>query len=433
MTNDPTLTVLFGDEPVADLRSSATGMLELLYRPEIVARLDGRILLSVSLPVRRDAYSDERARPFLDGLLPEGLPRQQLFRRFRIEPSDVFGLLREIGRDCAGAISFLPAGELGEPAESKVEWLSEVDVTTLLEELPLRPLGADPEHGIRMSLAGSQNKLPVVLDDDGRIGLPQGHTPSSHIIKPISAERTGSGKPAYPGLVENEAFCLRLAANAGLPAADVAVRRIGDQRVLVVRRYDRRVAGPRGLVRLHQEDACQALGVPPGRKYEEQGGPGIVKILDLIRRVSVQAGEDILSFLDRTAFNVAVANLDAHGKNTALLYDGGIHLAPMYDVISTAVYPRLSGNLAMSIGGQYQADQVTPRHWWTLLEEAGLNTANARRRLADLADRTIAAIEPTRAAARTQDFDHEVLDQIEQEIRRRVEPLVELRSFRPRA
>ena len=339
---DRSLEVLLQDEPVAYLRSLTMGNAELDYREDVVLRHEGKYLLSVSLPVRKETYGGMQTRPFLEGLLPEGRLREQLCRRFRLDPSDVFGLLREIGRDCAGAISFVPAeeppAELGGPP---VDWLTEENVAELIEELPFRPLGADPPHGVRMSLAGAQNKLPVVIAA-GIIGLPRGRTPSTHILKPLSSERTGSGQPAYPGLVENEAFCLRLADVVGLPAAKTSVRSIGGSRILVVERYDRGLHQNR-TSRLHQEDLCQALGIPPAQKYEEQGGPGVKDVLGLLRRVSTDAGRDILSLLERTAFNVAIANLDAHGKNIALLYAEGIRLAPMYDLICTAVYPRLAG------------------------------------------------------------------------------------------
>lgn len=428
---DSTLKVLFQDEPVADLRSLNMGNAELSYHEEVVLRHDGEYLLSVSLPVRKGTYGGPETRPFLEGLLPEGRLREQLCQRFGLDVSDVFGLLREIGRDCAGAISFLPTEEPSDETRGpSVDWLTEEDVVELIDELPLRPLGVDPPHGVRMSLAGAQNKLPVVIDAAGLIGLPRGQTPSTHILKPLSSERTGSGQPAYPGLVENEAFCLRLAAAIGLPAAKASVRRIGGSRVLVVERYDR-VLRQNRAVRLHQEDLCQALGIPPARKYEEQGGPGVKDVFGLLRRVSTEAGRDILSFLERTAFSVGIANLDAHGKNIALLYADGIHLAPMYDVICTVVYPRLTGRLAMNIGGQFQADQVTPRHWSKLLDDASLNTVNARRRLAAVGERILVALGPTRAEARAQDFDHEILDQIERRVRERAERLTALAAYEP--
>ncbi len=420
------LTVWFQDERVADLKSDTKGNLELTYREPITARREGEFLLSVSLPVRKDTYPDAQARPFLDGLLPEGRLREQLCQRFRLELSDVFGLLREIGRDCAGAISFIPPEEAIEAGS--VAWLSEEDAGRLIEELPLRPLGADPPHGVRMSLAGGQSKVPVVLDAGGQLGLPRGRTPSTHILKPPSSERTGSGRPAYPGLVENEAFCLRLAANCGLTAAQVTVRRFADATVLVVERYDRLRLPSGEATRLHQEDTCQALGIEPGRKYEEQGGPGIADVLDLLRSVSADAGRDVLSFLERTAFNLGIANLDAHGKNIALLYQRGIRLAPMYDLICTAIYPRLSGRLAMSIGGQFQADQVTARHWIALLEQTHLNTVGARRRLAEVGERMMDAVTRTRQEARDDGFNHEALEEVEIVVKERARRLIAIRT-----
>src|SRR5207248_3174069 len=154
----------------------------------------------------------------------------------------------------------------------------------------------------------------VVVGTDGRVGLPVGATPSTHILKPPSVATTGSGRPAFPWLVENEAFCQRLAAHAGIAAARVAIRPVGELRTLLVERYDR-ARDPAGrTTRLHQEDLCQALGVPPARKYEMEGGPSIEAAVRLLRQISTEP-TDVLAFLERVAFNVLVGNNDAHGKN----------------------------------------------------------------------------------------------------------------------
>jgi serine/threonine-protein kinase HipA len=424
--------VLLQGQPVADLRRTTTGGVELAYRESVADASAGEYVLSISLPVQKDPYPDRAARPFLDGLLPEGRLREQLCQQFRLDLSDVFGLLSEIGRDCAGAISFVPPNESSSSSGDSVRWLSEKEFGQLLDELPSRPLGADPAHGVRMSLAGAQNKIPMVVDAAGRLGLPSGLTPSTHILKPASSERTLRGRPRFPGLVENEAFCLRLAGNCGFSSPSVKVRTVAQIPVLLIERYDRVRAENSATLRVHQEDVCQALGKLPSQKYEEHGGPGVVDVVNLLRRVSADAGRDVLDFLDRTAFNFAIGNLDAHGKNVSLLYRGGIRLAPMYDLVSTAVFPHLETHLAMSIGGQFQADQVNPRHWVALLEAANLNTVGAQRRLARVGERLMAALGPTREQARSEGFDHEKLNEVERCVKTGATKLLALQKYEPR-
>src|SRR5581483_10986283 len=214
------------------------------------------------------------------------------------------------------------------------------------------------------------------------------------------------------------AFCMRLAKNVGLDVAETRIQDLAGERVLIVTRYDRRVTD--GLIRrIHQEDVCQALGVPPHRKYEEHGGPGMAAVIDLLRTFSVAAAHDVLEFVDRMAFNFVIGNLDGHGKNTSLLHDdAGIVLSPAYDIVCTLAYPHLDRRLAMGIGGQFQADQVTARHWAQLLSSAGLDTAALRRRLRDLAARILGQFELTRQQAAAGGFLHEVINDIEEQARR---------------
>jgi serine/threonine-protein kinase HipA len=409
------LAVYLNGERIATLHDAGQGYAALVYGPEIVAARLGAPLVSVSLPVRSELYPGVETRAFLDGLLPEGDARRQIAARYGLEEADVFGFLAAIGGDCAGALSFLPA-DAPPPAEDEtdVEWLDEGELARHIRELPLRPLADDPEGRVRISLAGAQPKLALVRDPEtGRVGLPRGTTPSTHIVKPANPLRLGDGELAFPELVENEAYCLRVARHAGLLSAAGRVETLGGVRCLVVERYDRIRREDGRVLRLHQEDACQALRIPPARKYEEHGGPGLVQIADLVRRTSSRVAQDLPALLDRVAVSFVLGDDDAHGKNVSLLHTGaGVRLAPAYDLVSTAVYPALTPGLAMRIGGEVDGDLLTAEHWRRELAACGLGTVAAARRLAATGTSIVAAVESARADARARGFEAPVLEAI---------------------
>jgi serine/threonine-protein kinase HipA len=424
------LIVLLSGEPVGVLTSSGDGRGTIEYLPEVVERSPDLPLLSLSLPVRREPYSAGETNPFLDGLLPEGAVRSALARRWRLAENDVFGLLAIAGRDCAGAVAFVPEEKVTAGEGESVRWLDESELEQLLDELPIRPLGDEPEQGIRISLAGAQEKLVVVIGQDGRVGLPRGDTPSTHILKPSPSLRTRGGRPAFPNLVVNEAFCLTLARRCGIEAAAPALRRVGTEEILVVERFDRRTEGGR-VLRLHQEDVCQALGIDPQRKYQADGGPSAADVIRLLRTRSARAAEDVLAFIDRLVLAITIGNADAHAKNCSLLLEHGrVRLAPAYDLICTAVYPGISSTLAMAIGDQYQADQVTPRHWAQLLAECDLDTMALRRRMARLAEALAQETGPVAKDLRDRGANGEILDAIAATIQRRTRPIIALPDWR---
>ena len=264
-----------------------------------------------------------------------------------------------------------------------MRWLDDPSLAQTIADLPRKPLFADPEDGIRLSLAGAQDKLPVVVEGD-RIGIPLGRTPSTHIVKTPIAH--------FDDTVANEAFCLELAGVLGLSAATAEVRAAAGRDFLLVERYDRRREVGGRVERIHQEDFCQALAIPPQLKYESEGGPGLADCFGLLRRVSGERAADVIGLLDAVTLNFLIGNHDAHGKNFSLLHDGrSIALAPLYDLVATAVYPGLDRKLAMSIGGEYRPDYVRRRHVERFAAAAGLGAAAARRRMLALAARAPAA------------------------------------------
>lgn len=366
--------------------------------------------LSQSLPLRAEPFDDRAARPYFAGLLPEGAKLSLIAQALHVSRKNDFGLLDGIGGECAGAVTLLEPRQKPEAPDSpnEVRWLDGMQLLRLLDEMPKRPMLAG-EDGIRLSLAGAQDKLPVVAEGH-RIGVPLQGTPSSHIIKPPIAGVAGS--------VFNEGFCMRLAAALKLDVARASIHGISDQRFLLVERYDRQLAkqgkaAPTQLQRLHQEDFCQALGVAPETKYQNEGGPDLTQAFDLVRRATRPSAPNTLRLLDFVVFNALIGNHDAHAKNFSLLYTPqGAVLAPMYDALSTAVYPDLSDKMAMKIGSKYKFADVQARHWEQFALDAALSPAQVKKRILDIAKRLPDLAHALQATMDAEGNSHAILGRI---------------------
>jgi serine/threonine-protein kinase HipA len=363
------------------------------------------IPVSQSLPLQAEAFDDRATRPFFAGLLPEGDKRTLIAQALHVSRQNDFALLDGIGGECAGAVTLLESGQMPQAQDNNdhVRWLDEVELLRLLDEMPKRPMLAG-EEGLRLSLAGAQDKLPV-LAEGGRIGLPLFNSPSSHILKPAIADVEGS--------VFNEGFCLALAKALKLDAVKAEIRRISDRQYLLVERYDRQVTAAGSLMRLHQEDFCQALGIAPEYKYQNEGGPDLSQLFELLRRATRPSAPQILKLLDFVIFNALTGNHDAHGKNLSLLYTAqGIVLAPCYDVLATAVYPNLTDKMAMKIGSKYRFTEVQLRHWERFATAAGLSPAQAKKRILNIAKRLPDLAAKTITVFEAEGNGHAILPQI---------------------
>ncbi len=330
--------------------------------------------ISLSLPLQADAFDHERCHSFFSGLLPEGLKRQLIAKKLHISPANDFSFLDAIGGECAGAISFTRSSDLNidNLVSSPIKWLTENQLESILTELPTKPLLAG-EDGLRLSLAGAQDKLPVVFDGE-KIGLPLANMPSSHILKPQIINIKES--------VLNEHFCMKLASLIGIKVASTIIKNVGNQSFLLVERYDRVSIEKNIWERIHQEDFCQAMGIPPELKYQNEGGPSISQCFELIRSLNKAQTKNILGFLDYVIFNTLIGNNDAHGKNFSLIFrKTHIELAPLYDALCTNIYPQLSSKMAMKIGGKYKFTEIYSKHWIRFIEEAGLSTASSKKRI----------------------------------------------------
>jgi serine/threonine-protein kinase HipA len=363
------------DRPAGTL-SLASGRLSFQYAADWLAQPNPSAL-SQSLPLGPEPFEDHQCRAFFAGLLPEGNLRRLIAQQCQVSSQNDFALLNAIGGECAGAITFVPVGQaLGGTDHAGVEWLDEPQLIAVLDELPRRPMLAGRD-GIRLSLAGAQDKLPVVFDGQ-RVGLPNGGQPSTHILKPAIA--------AVQDSVLNEAYCMALAQAMGLPTAQAQVLPVGDRRVLLVTRYDRRVGDDGHFMRIHQEDFCQALGVVPEMKYQNEGGPDLTACFDLLRKATRPSALQVLRLLDAVVFNALIGNHDAHAKNFSLLYDSETPtMAPLYDVLSTAVYENLSPKMAMKLGSKYTFADVQPRHWEQFAQAADLSKAQTKKRVLRMA------------------------------------------------
>lgn len=334
--------------------------------------------LSYSLPLQPEPFNDLITRPFFAGLLPEGEMRRLLALQFHISRQNDFALLKRIGGECAGAVTLLEPGQSSPLSleNEEVRWLEDSELLTLLDELPHRPMLAGKD-GLRLSLAGAQDKLPVVFKEN-RIGLPLHGTPSTHILKPAIRTLEHS--------VINEHFCLALAHAMGLNPVNAQIRQIKNQTFLLVERYDRFIDPLGHLQRLHQEDFCQALGIVPEMKYQNEGGPDFAQAFTLIRKLTRPSAPQVLRLLDYVIFNTLIGNHDAHAKNFSVLYKNSQPtLAPLYDVLSTAVYPKLTSKMAMKIGSKYKFSEVENTHWEQFAKGAGLSFTQTRKRILALA------------------------------------------------
>lgn len=379
------LSVILDDTVAGTLTRLSGGRLRLDYADDYRGRATPTPL-SVSMPIQIRTHSDHVVSPWLWGLLPDNdAVLSRWARDFHASASSPFSMLSTpIGHDCAGAVRFATPDTVEEvlTRPGEVTWLSEEDVGQRLRELREDATSwLGKEFTGQFSLAGAQAKT-ALLYESGRWGVPSGAAATSHILK-----------PAVVGLDDhdlNEHLCLDAARRAGLIVARTRVAQFGQESAIVVERYDRRITEGR-LVRIHQEDICQALSVPPSRKYENESGPGAKDVARLLRDTMPPkiADEAVWRFIDALAWNWLIAGTDAHGKNYSLLLASGqVRLAPLYDVASALPYGTHERQLrfAMKIGGDYRVYPFQ-NPWPRAATDLGLDPDRVVQRVSDLSDR----------------------------------------------
>jgi serine/threonine-protein kinase HipA len=380
------LAVLLDERVAGTLTRLSGGRLRFDYNEDYRAQADA-VPLSLSMPTQVRSHPDAVITPWLWGLLPENeRVLERWARQFHASTSSPFSLLATpIGADCAGAVRFVALDEADSFLEQagEVTWLTDTDVADRLRELQLDSTAWLGESFTgQFSLAGAQAKT-ALLFQDGRWGVPSGSTPTSHILKPAVA--------GFDDHDLNEHLCLSAARNVGLVAARTWVGQFDDQSAIIVERYDRIPSGDR-IIRVHQEDLCQALGFPPSKKYQNEGGPTPKQVVALLREAmpSRAADEAVWRFIDALAWNWLIAGTDAHAKNYSLLLSGrDVRLAPLYDVASALPYKlhEKKMRLAMKIGGHYEVVNYN-NPWPQAAKDLGVDTEGLFRRVVDLATRT---------------------------------------------
>lgn len=355
MTKKKLNVCLYG-ELVGELTQTASGEMTFTYSNQ------AENTISINMPIRTEPYNEVQTQAYFGGLLPESdVVRKIIAKRYGISPNNDFSLLKAIGYDCAGAIS-IHSDENDKtgndfPLDAKV--ISEDELYNHIVELPQKPLFIDVEN-LRLSLAGVHDKAAVCMIEN-QIALPLNGCPTTHILKPSSVH--------FPGLVENEFFCLELARRIGLTIPKVELRQIKNINFLLIERYDRSFHNNH-IQRIQQEDFCQALGVKSTRKYESEGGPSLKDCFDLLSKTELPAiSRNML--MQAVVFNYLIYNMDAHSKNFSLLQTSKnkFNLAPFYDLVCTGIYEKLTKKMAMKIGKKKEVDYVKPEHWQQMCEE----------------------------------------------------------------
>ncbi len=341
------LYVFYQQKYVGELKKLGARQLQFQYHPAWLADQNA-FALSISLPLRPQPF--ENAQAFFSNLLPEGEVRSLLCKKLGLSDKNDFGLLAEVGGDIAGAIAIYTVPEAPSVSNQMIE-LSKDKLASLLAALEKTPFKAlDGE--IRLSLAGAQNKLPVMRLDkfDTPFALPiSPDLATTHIIK--------LAHPQFDDLVLNELTTMRFAKALGLNVPEVDFLPLAGKTHFLIQRYDRHEGQ-----RLHQEDFCQALAIEADNKYEAEGGPSLKQCAELIRLYSCQPAVDLLQFIRWVLFNVLVGNHDAHGKNIAFVYTPKCRLAPFYDLLSTQCYPSLSQKFSMKMGGENRLQWLQKKH-----------------------------------------------------------------------
>jgi serine/threonine-protein kinase HipA len=394
------LIALLGGREVGRVRRDKRGKLTFAY-DQGWRETEGAYPLSLSMPLAAAEHGPDVVEAFLWGLLPDNeRVLDSWARKFHVSARSVFALIAHVGEDCAGAVQFVAPERLEavtSGSADNVEWLDEGGIAERL-----RALREDhaawrlPRDTGQFSLAGAQPKTALFFDN-GRWGIPSGRTPTTHILKPPTGQ--------FDGHAENEHICLALAHAFGLPAASSRVMRFGDEVAIVVERYDR-VRSGNEIIRVHQEDVCQALGIMPTRKYQNDGGPSVADIVDLLRTHSSERDEDVRTFINAVGFNWLIAGTDAHAKNYSLLISGGprVRLAPLYDLASVLPYDQFDLHkmkLSMKVGGEYLLRDIGIRQWQKLAREIRIDADKLIDRLRAMAgqlpDEAVAACTEARA------------------------------------
>ncbi|PWE77136.1 serine/threonine protein kinase [Bradyrhizobium sp. SUTN9-2] len=405
------LIALLDGTEVGRVRSDARGRLTFVY-DNAWRNSEGAYSLSLSMPLAAEEHGPSTVQSFLWGLLPDNEQvLERWAKKFQVSARNVFALISNVGEDCAGAIQFVTPDRLEAlktGKDDKIEWLDKPEIANRL-----RVLREDhaawrlPSDTGQFSLAGAQPKTALVLKDN-KWGIPSGRIPTTHILKPPTGH--------FDGHAENEHICLQLARELGLPAAETKVMRFEQEIAIVVERYDRQVSG-NDIIRVHQEDICQALGIPPTKKYQNEGGPAPADVVKLLRTYSTDREADVETFVSALIFNWLIGGSDAHAKNYSLLLGSGplVRLAPLYDIASILPYDHVGQRkvkLAMKVGGEYKLDHIGLRHWQKFARETRVDADVLITRLISMAGQIPDLVTDIRTDAQNEGLENAVIERL---------------------
>jgi serine/threonine-protein kinase HipA len=374
------LRVLLNDRLVGHMMKDTSGAIEFRYSPSWVGAAQS-IPVSLSMPIREDPYKGQVVSAVFENLLPDSdVLRNRVAEKVGANGTDAYSLLSEIGRDCVGALQFLPDDAPNEPSNSGIEGrvLGDTEIEALLKNLTQAPLGLSRDQDFRISVAGAQEKTSLLFYD-GKWLKPYGTTPTTHLFKTqIGSLPNGLD---LSNSIENEYYCLKLMSAFGLPVNAAEIMRFGTTKALVIERFDRKWSGDGRLLRLPMEDCCQALSISPSRKYQAEGGPGMADILKLLSRSDVPA-EDQTTFVKAQILFWLIGATDGHAKNFSVFLgpEGRFRMAPIYDVLTaqpsldTKQIHEKQMKMAMFVGDKrhYVMEYIERRHFVQTPERAGL-------------------------------------------------------------
>lgn len=419
-----TLDIYLNALPLGQLSYKAKQSLAFTYKPEWLNKANS-FPISRSLPLREEPYEGPRVYAYFDNLLPDIVSiRQRVAARMHAKSDEVFDLLGAIGRDCVGALQFTQTNEkkplLAKPTGCP---LSESEIASRLRNLSLAPLAISEEEDFRLSVAGAQEKT-AFLFLDGQWQIPLGSTPTTHIFKP----QIGEIKPglSFADSVENEWLCAKIVEAFGIPVAGCEIQCFEDVKTLVVERFDRAWHG-NILIRLPQEDMCQSLGIPNFKKYENDGGPGIVSIMDLLNE-SLNREENRTTFIKTQIVFLLLAAIDGHAKNFSIAWrPSGFEMTPLYDILSAqplidkGVFQFEKQKMAMAFGDNrhWKIKDICRRH---LLQTAKLCRYDVHK-MEKLIDETLDQVPVALARAASllkADFPDEIATSIFNGVRQRI-------------
>jgi serine/threonine-protein kinase HipA len=405
MSRRPThipLNVFINGRLVGVLNRERSGAIDFRYHQQWLT-WESTFPISLSLPLREDRYIGAPVINVFDNLLPDSEPiRKRVAERVGADGTDAYSMLTALGHDCVGALQFLPDGiDSGPAGKIDGKFIEEAEVTNIIQNLATAPLGMEENDDFRISIAGAQEKT-ALLRRDGKWYKPVGTTATTHILKP-QIGRLPNGID-LSNSVENEYFCLKLLSALGVPTASAEIADFGERRTLIVERFDRRWTSDNRLLRLPQEDCCQALSIPPTKKYQPEGGPGMRDILELLKGSDIP-NDDLTTFMRACIVFWLLGATDGHAKNFSIFLNPGgrFRLTPLYDVLSAQ--PSMDANqiqrkkfkLAMSVGKNrhYLLNEILPRHFMQAAEIAGVATNAVRTIFDDLTENMERSVEKT--------------------------------------